>query len=179
MPADFAASLRPWAIDDIDIGNLRLRIPAHAAERWLDTLATDHVDLWAIVPGLCDDGRVEEELEELMLMGSVDRDELEKTAWNVVAVAAGRDWWTALYLLGSARTETNINYVRGQLALHRIDATRISFAAFLDALYAIFSHHMNAEERTRFDTELMRPPPGVTVEPDRARNRKALTELLG
>lgn len=176
MPADLTASLRPWAIEDIEVGERLYRIPAHTADVWLEILLADEVSLHSIIPGLLEPD-AGEHFEELIFAGAMQRGEWEELMWDLVGLAAGRDWWTALYLIGNAKYINNLDYVRGQLALHHIDATRISLAAWLDAVYAIFTTHMQPEDRQRFDMQLAKPPAGAKNKIDRTRQKAAFAEL--
>jgi len=177
--SDFVASLRPWSIEDIQIGDRLFRIPALAADRWLELLLPDEISLWSLLPGLLEQADAEEYLSDLMLVGDLDRDEYEEITWEVVGIAAGREWWVALHLLGNAKAEHNTRLVRGQLVLAGVDATKISLAAFLDAVYMIFIQNMTEQNRQRFDMMLNMAPPGVKRAINPERQRANFAALLG
>lgn len=176
MAADLLASLRPWAIHDIQLGERIYHIPAHTADVWLEILLPEQVSLHAIIPGLLQPD-AHDHLTDLVIDGRISRQEWENLVWEVVGIAAGRDWWTALYLLGNAKHPQHIDAVRAQLAFHHIDATRISLAQWLDAIYGIFTQNMEPEGRRKFDMQLAKPPASAVKKIDRARQRAAFMEL--
>lgn len=178
MASDLYASLKPCTIEDIFIGGQVYSVPALAAHEWLGILCRSRVNLWAVVPGLLQPD-ASEAVMDLMLADAFSHEELEDLVWELVGIAAGRDWWTVLYLIGNATADTNIDVVKGKLALHGVDATRISLAAWLDAVYMIFVEAMNTEQRQRFDIQLRRPPPGVKPKIDRDAQRRNFAALMG
>lgn len=177
--SDFVASIRPWSIEDILIGDRLFRVPALTADHWLEILLPNQVSLWSILPGLLDEDDADEYLTELMISGALDRDEYEEIVWEVVGIAAGREWWTALHLLGNAKAEQHTMIIRGELALRGVDATRLSLAAFLDAIYMIFVEKMTEPNRQRFDLLLSKAPPGVKRAINTQRQRDNFRALLG
>lgn len=178
MASDFYASLKPCSIEDIVIGGREYRVPAHPAAVWLEVLLRPQVSLWAIVPGMVEPD-ANEDVMDLLLGNRLSYAELEDLVWELVAIAAGREWWTALYLITNATRAANADIVRGKLALHGVDATAISLAAWLDAIYAIYIENMNEDQRQRFDAQLRRVPPGVKPKIDRAEQRRNFAALMG
>lgn len=178
MASDLVASLRPWPIEDIQIGDRVFRIPEMAAADWLILLLPEDISLWSIVPGLLQPD-ASEHVEEIILGGGLGRDEWEELTWDIVSIAGGRDWWTVLYLLGNAKHYMNADIVRSQLALHGVDATKISLSAWLDAVYGILAPPgIKPEDRARIDAMLRRPPPGVKPKIDRDAQRAAFAQLM-
>lgn len=177
--SDFLASVSPWSIEDIQFGDRLFRIPAMPASYWLAVLLPEQISLWSILPGLLEEEDAEEYVTELMLRGDVDRDEYEELCWEVIGIAAGREWWTALHLLNNAKHETHAPMVRGALALHGVDATRISLSAFFDAIYMIFIQQMNEQNRQRFDMLISKAPPGVKSAINADRQRNNFAALMG
>lgn len=176
MASDLVAGLGPWPIEDIDIGGVTYRVPPLTAARWLWILLEPSVSLFAIVPGLLEpDAR--EHVEGLIIDGLYGHEELEELTWELVSIAAGRPWWTALYLLVNAKHPQNVETLQGQLALHGVDASRISLSAWLSAVYVIFTQHMKTDERQRFDLMLAKPMPGLKAKPSAAANRAAFAAL--
>lgn len=176
--SDFVASIRPWSIEDIPIGDRLFRIPPLTADHWLEILLPDQVSLWGILPGLLEEQDAEEYLTDLMISGDLDRDVYEEMVWEVVGIAAGREWWTALHLLGNAKAEAHSLIIRGMLALNGVDATRISLAAFLDAIYMIFVERMTEPNRQRFDLLISKAPPGVKQAINAERQRSNFAALM-
>lgn len=178
MASDFYASLKPCSIEDIVIGGREYVIPALAADIWLEILLRPAISLWAIVPGLLQPD-ANEDIMDLLLGGSYSHEQLEALVWELVGIAGGRDWWTVLYLIGNATADGNAAMVRGKLALHGVDPTRMSLAAWLDAVYFVFAENMDGEQRERFDVSLRRPPPGVKPKIDRAAQRRNFNAAMG
>lgn len=180
MLRDFLASIKPWPIDGIHIHGEHFTIPALTADVWLEQLLPDEVELWHIVPGLLEPAaRAREAVTEAMLCGELSREGLEELVWEVVGIAAGRDWWTALVLLGHAKAVGARDLVAGRLALAGVDATRVSFSAWLDAVYTIFLERLSSEQRQQFNAALIRPPRGTTeVKIDRKRAVAAFQAVM-
>lgn len=176
MASDLLASLKPWSIEDIVIIDRAYRIPALPAIDWLVILLDDQVSLFGITGLLEPDAN--EDIEGHILGGRYSRDEWEQLTWELVQIAAGRPWWTTLYLLGNAKHVNNVDTVKGELAVHGVDATRISLSSWLDAVYRIFTQHMGPEDRQKFDLALARPPAGIQVKTDTNANRAAFAALM-
>lgn len=176
MASDLLASLKPWSIEDIVIVDRVYRIPALAAIDWLTILLDEEVSIFAIT-GLLEP-EANEHIEQHVLAGRYQREDWEELVWELVAIAAGRPWWTTLYLIGNAKHVNNVEIVKGQLALNAVDATKISLSSWLDAIYYIFTQHMKTEDRQKFDLLLARPPAGRAVKTNPAANRAAFRALM-
>lgn len=176
--SDFLASIAPWPIDNIWIGDRAFSIPALNADRWLEILLQPQISLWAILPGLLAEEDADDYITDLMVLGQVDRDEYEELCWEVIGIAAGREWWTALHLLNNAKAEAHAPIVRGELVLSGVDATRISLSAFLDALYMIFIRQMSEQNRQRFDMLISKAPAGVKRAISAERQRSNFEALM-
>lgn len=176
MASDLVASLQPWPIEDIWIGDKVYRIPPMSASQWLWILLEPSVSLFAIVPGLLEPD-AKEHVEGLILDGQYSHEELEDLAWEIVSIAAGRPWWTALYLLVNAKHGNNLETVQGELALHAVDASKMSLSSWLSAVYVIFARNMDQQKRQQFDLALARPLPGLRVKSNPASNRAAFAAL--
>jgi hypothetical protein len=177
VASDLLASLRIWSIADIAIGDQIFRVPALPAVDWLEILLQDEISLWSIVPGLLEPDATET-FTEAIFKGEIPREDWEQLVWELVSIAAGRPWWTTLYLISNTQHFNNIEYVKGQLALHGVDATKMSLSAWLDAVYFIFIQHMKPEDKQKFDLLLARPIPGTKVKTDAKANRAAFGALL-
>lgn len=176
MANDLVASLQPWSIEDIWIDDQVYSIPAMPASQWLWILLEPSVSLFAIIPGLLvPDAR--EHVEGLILDGVYSHEDLEDLAWEVVSIAAGRPWWTVLYLLVNAKHTGNLETVQGELALHGVDAAKMSLSSWLSAVYMIFARGMDQQKRQQFDLSLARPMPGMRVKSNPAANRAAFAAL--
>lgn len=180
MLGDFLASIKPWPIDGIHIHGEHFTVPALTADAWLEQLLPDEVELWNIVPGmLAPAPQAREAVVEAMLCGELSREGLEELVWEIVGIAAGRDWWTVLVLLGHAKAYSARDLVAGRLVLAGVDATRISFSAWLDAVYLIFLDRLTDAQRQQFNAALIRPPRGATeVKIDRKRAVAAFQAVM-
>lgn len=176
MASDLVAGLQPWPIEDIEIDGTVYRVPPLPASSWLWILLEPSVSLFAIIPGLLEPN-AKDHIEGLIIDGAYSHEDLEDLAWELVSIAAGRPWWTVLYLLVNAKHPANLEAIQGQLALHGVDASRISLAAWLSAVYTIFVQHMKTEERQRFDLMLAKPMAGMRVKGNPAANRAAFASL--
>lgn len=180
MLSDPLASVRPWAIDGIHIYGQHFTVPATTADQWLRRLLAPDIDLWTIVPGMLQPSdAARNAVIEAMFAGELTREQLEETVWEIVGVAAGRDWWTALILLGTAKSPQFRDIISGRLVMAGVDATRISLSAWLDAVYGICLERLNATQRTQFNNALARPPKGATVIVDRERAVSAFGAVMG
>lgn len=178
MPGDLLAAVRPWAIEDIPFGDRVFRVPPLTADRWLELLVRDEISLWSILPGLLEEEDAAGHFQDVMVTGVVSRDQYEELVWDVVGVAAGREWFTAIYLLGNAIDPTHGDFVRGELVLAGVDASRISLAAFLDVIYFIFARHMKPLDKQKFDMMLAKPPGGVKPKIDPQKQKSAFSALM-
>jgi hypothetical protein len=176
VASDLLASLKPWSIEDIVVIDRTYRIPALPAVDWLTILLDQEVSLFAVTRLLEPDAS--EDIEEHILCGRYTREEWEQLTWELVGIAAGRPWWTTLYLIGNAKHVNNVETVKGELALHGVDATKISLSSWLDAVYRIFTQNMKPEDRQKFDLLLARPPAGIKVKTDVNANRAAFSSLM-
>lgn len=183
MSADsLLASIKPRAIEDIQIGDRTYTVDAWPAAEWLEVLLAEQLSLWDIIPGMIGGPEgiyAEEALIEALNGGSLGAEEYAELAYEVLTVAAGRPWWTAMRLCASAVEPTIGNWVRGQLVLHHIDATALSLSAWLDALYGIFTQHMDADRRNNFDAMLMRPLPGAKAKVNTKTARASFAAAMG
>lgn len=154
MEFEGAATLRCWSID-VDLGGRTYTIPPVAADAWLLAIAEG---TWAdLVPGMLEDAG---EVDDAIVDGLLDGDELRTAAHQALEAAAGCKWWIARTLAGVAMT----SWVGGELQLKRIDPTRISLAAYLSAAYRATTVNMTKEQRGEFDMKLEQPPTGVAPE---------------
>jgi len=178
VASELIASLRSWSIEDIQIGERIFRIPALAADAWLESLLHEDFSPWMIVPQMLEPDDAEDYVTELMLAGEFSREEYEELAWELLGIAAGRDWWTALYLVANAKHFNTVDVVRAKLIMWRIDASTVSLAAWLDAIYAIYIEHMKPEDRQKFDAALLRPPPGIKAVIDRRKAQDSFRQTM-
>lgn len=153
--ADALAALRIWAID-VDLGGTTLTIPPRSARDWFEAILRE--DPLPIVPGLMGDGD-QQVVEDLLLAGSVDLEEIVARSRDALQVAAGRPWWQADRLIRSAADQWTI--IGGELTRLGVDLEKVSLAAALNTIYVVCVRTMTEEERNSFDIQLRTPPTGV------------------
>lgn len=158
-PANLAVSFDPVEID-ITLAGLTATVPAHPASVWLPILASDQTDALEIIPGLLDTtGQAEVDL--LIFEGHLEPEELKQVIYDLITEASGHPWWWTLNLLSTLRGP-NGTQVLGEMA--KFNATKMSLAAWVNALYAMLVRHRDQKDRIRIDAELEMPPPGVELE---------------
>lgn len=161
MPGvDPLGSLRSWELI-VELGGREYMVPAASAAEWLAVLLEDPFDLSSILPGmLAEDDQ--SALADAAWAGRVGDKELEDAALEIISEVTGRDWWWAMHLLWVAAGSWMIVY--GRMVTQGINPTAIPIGAFLDALYLTCTQGMDKEQRSAFDRDLEKPPPGVSPE---------------
>lgn len=177
MASSLIASLQSWAIEDIQLGDRVYRIPPMTAAQWLEILLEEPISLFSIVPGLLEPP-AEDNFHELVFNGRLSQLDIEELVLEIIALSSGWPWWSALYLIGNVKNPEVVDRVKGELALHGVDATRMGLATWLDCVYAVFTRNMETEARKKIDLALAKPPPGIRVKSDPAANRAALRALM-
>ena len=177
--SELLASIAPRAIDGISINGGSYSIAPLAADVWLDILAQETWSMWEIVPELIDDMAAEGQLADALIDGTLSNDSYREMVHDIITIAAGRPWWSALRLISSAVSEEVGGWTRSQLVLHHIDASKLSLAAWLDALYGIYTQHMDGDKRNSFDAQLLRPPPGLKAKVDPKASRARFMAAMG
>lgn len=167
--SDPLASLRGWKIV-VTFGDMQAVIPPRPAAAWIEMVLTgDFGDLFVpddadLIAGLIADGHITDE-------------QFERAMYDAISAAAGRDWPMALRLCGGLYDTA----LRGEV-LMRLDLATASFAAVLDAIYAIRVRWMKAEDREKFDAELNAPAPrspGSADPRERMRQQRQLSRERG
>lgn len=165
---DALAALRIWGLD-VDLGGTTLTIPPRSARDWFEAILRE--DPLPIVPGLMDDDD-QQAVEDLLLDGSTNLDEVVERSRQALQEIAGRPWWEADRLIRSAAESWTI--IGGELTRLGVDLEKVSLAAALNAIYVICVRTMTEEERSRFDADLRMPPVGVPgVDPAQAYDQGA------
>lgn len=154
MRPDPLATLRCWALD-VDVAGVTYTIAAHPAQVWLlAILSGSYVD---VVPGLLTERGA---LNDAIIDGTVDPDELLGAARDAIAATAGTPWWSAIRL-AQATADT---WVGAELLLHGVDPGAVSLAAYLAAALRAATKDMDATGRAQLAYDLDRPPEGVPAE---------------
>lgn len=160
MNIDPVASLRRWAVA-VELAGREFRIPPLGADVWLMAVQGAYV---RIVPGMFElDGDAQDDLLDLMLAGRLSVAECQGAARDAIAAAAGMKWWAAVRLSSYALQEWGT--IGGALLIRGVDPQAVSFGAFLTATYRFILENCQGEpERQKLDIELLKVPPGVSVE---------------
>lgn len=148
-------SLQPWPLT-ITVGGDLYTIPAHPAVVWLDPLMEEGSSWLDIFPGLAE-GDAEEALVQAVIDDRLDGDELTTVAKEILALASARPWWVTIRLVNVA--VSSWDYIGGEIILKGVDASRLSLAAWLDAVFHIILRAMDQKDHTRFLAALEAPPP--------------------
>jgi hypothetical protein len=154
MRPDPLATLRCWALD-VDVAGVTYTIAAQPAQVWLlAILSGSYVE---VLPGLLTDKAA---LNDAIIDGTVEADELLGAARDAIAAAAGTPWWSAARL-AQASTDT---WVGAELLLQGIDPGVVSLGAYLAAALRVATKDMDAAGRAQLTYDLDRPPEGVPAE---------------
>jgi hypothetical protein len=157
--ADPVVSFEPVEVD-VNLSGYTFTIAAIPAAVWVPILTGDRIDGLDILPGLLTD-QDQQRFDDLMFDGELELDQLAKTIYEIIAAASGHSWWWTMNLLSVVRG-TNGSQWLGEMA--RYDASKMSLAGWVNALYALLVRNQKPEDRMRIDGELEMPPPGVDVE---------------
>lgn len=179
---DPLASLRIAPIE-VAFAGRDYTIPAHPAAVWLEVLLAQQVNLEAVFPGLAGlDAQLEVNLA--LADGKAAQDDLEQVIYEVLEVACGRRWWTALRLCGSLRAHWE--WVGGAMSRNGLTPFNVPLAFWLDGAYATMIHEMasaaaDAEDLDKIAawTRALTTPPvtAVRAEADDTMDRDAFLAL--
>lgn len=150
MQVDPAASVRLWAIE-IDLAGRTVEIPPLPASHWLPILLDGNP---LMVLDLVD-GPEGDLVDELILAGGVQANELVDALIAAIEQAAGRPFHTALVLAQVARVQWPS--ISGLLAEKGFRWDEAPLGAALDAVYTIVAKHLKAEQLARFEVLLNTP----------------------
>lgn len=161
----------------MELAGFPLRIPAAPASRWLRALTSPHMEA-AVLPGMLDE-RSTRVLLDLLEYERTTLVQLNNAAYRAVSEAAGRDWWVALRLAGSADQEDG--NVLGELTLAGIDPERIPFARWCAAVYALLVRNLDDKELMKFQAKLFIVPnlPGLELEEAEMDDAQVVAMLAG
>lgn len=148
-------SLQPWGLN-IVVGGDHYSIPAQPAAVWLSALMEPDSNWLDIFPGLAD-GDASDVLTEAVIDDRIEGDELTEVGKDILTEVGGRPWWVTVRLVHAA--VTSWNYLGGEIAMRGVDASRLSLAAWLDAVFHIMLRAMDQKDHTKFLVSLETPPP--------------------
>lgn len=141
---DPVASLRVWGAD-VELGGQVFHVPARDAADWLTVLLADDLDLEAIFPGFCGPD-VQVEVNQMLIDGTTDSEQLEKALCELLEEISGRRWWITVRL--SRVLRMNWEIIGGLLASQGVVPTGVSLSYWLDGAYMTLLNHLakNADQ---------------------------------
>lgn len=158
--SDPLASLASWPVD-IYLGGNTYEIPPLPAATWLRALLEDFGSLEPVIELFSIPAKAE--IEQAIIEGELETEELRDALRDAIEVVAGRPWWVVLnYLNILSGFWTRFH---GRI-LFGLDPERVSFGAYLDAAHYAFIENGDAAAVQKVNNFLESPPPGVTIELD-------------
>ena len=150
--------MRIWGATVV-LGDREYKVPAMDAAGWLEILLADPMVFEDLFPATAGPVAVLE-VNQALLLGQVDPEELEKAIKDLLEAVSGRCWWITLRLCYSLRQHWES--VGGDLARHGVTPFGVPLSFWLDAAYTTMVRLILegpkpkvAEEFTR---TLTRPP---------------------
>lgn len=145
----------------VDVGEASYTIPAQSAADWLAVLMVEEMGIDDIFPGMListDRAAVEVVLHQ----GILTLEDVQEVSLEIISTVCGRPWWVALRLIWGARVSWDA--LGGEMARH--DASRLSIAGWLDALFLVMLRSLDDSKRNMFLMKLEMAPPGWGPEPE-------------
>jgi hypothetical protein len=147
VDVDPLASLRVWAVD-VEVGGRTFEVPASPASDWFPVLAGgDPLKIMDLVDQSGSDG-----LDELILSGDFDLEELGESLADAVREVTGRPPMVAYVLAYVAKTHWMT--INGVMVSGGFRWDTMPIGAALDAIYSIVTRNMDKEDRGKFDALL-------------------------
>lgn len=116
-------------------------------------------DLLDLIPGL----------DDILLEGDVDIDEIRDMLLDLITTVSGRYWWITLRLINTAVSHWD---TVGPTLVSKIDATKVSFAAWMGVLQVTIIGGMEPDHARTYIAQVQAPPAGTEAP---ASQRKELT----
>lgn len=129
---DPVASMRSWGAD-ITFAEKVYKVPAMDAAGWLELLLAKEIDYEGLFPGLAGPQAVYE-VNQMLLSGRADEDDLKQSILDLVEAVSGRPWWVTLRLCYSLRH--NWESIGGEMARMGCQPWGSPLSWWLDAAYA-------------------------------------------
>jgi hypothetical protein len=152
------ASLRPFATE-VNVAGQWVPFPALTAADWLELLMGD-LELFLIFPGQCDEDD-QEFVDDCLVQGFVDVDEVDEAALNLIETAGGRPWWIVLRMIRVVQDKWGI--LGAEMTRMGVHPDAVSLSAWLDVLWNLFFQHMDEQKWIMFATQLETPPPQIAA----------------
>ncbi len=130
-------------------------IPALPAADWLAIFMAPEFNVMSL-------GQLVDEPEEFMERFMGADDDLERLLLEIISTVTARKWWIAVRLLGIALKAWS---VLGGEMITRVDATRVSIAAWLDAFTVVMVDRLKPDSGTMTILQIELPPEGEESDP--------------
>jgi hypothetical protein len=132
-------------------------IPALDAVGWLRILTAKNLDLYDIFPVMAGQDAIEL-VEDALWDHLATDEEITRIAWDVISTVADRPWWVVLRILASVPDVWD--------RLHVNNAAGMSFAGWLDEVWAKIMNLMDPKRVTSWVASVEAPPKGWETEVD-------------
>lgn len=160
MDVDPTASMRCWAVE-VELGGRTFDVPALPAVDWWPVLVSGDLNTFI-------DMIVSDDVNDLLLSGTLRADDLNSAMRDAVEVTTGRSFHTACVLAMVA--DQNWPIVGGAVAKHGFRWDVMPIGAALDLINAVVMESMDEDGRKRFDAVLANERL-TGGDPDRGRTR--------
>lgn len=171
MDVDPLASMRCWAIE-MELGGRTFEVPALPAIEWWPVIASGDLDL--ILDFVSSSPDDPDNIDDMILSGSISAEELTRTLTDVVEEIAGRSFHAAIVLARVANAQWAS--VNGSLVQSGFRWDQQPLGAALDALYEVIMSRLEKDNRDKFlallDSEAL-----TTGRPSRRQRAKIRNEF--
>jgi hypothetical protein len=159
---------------EVTIGGFDYFLKGKSAADWLERMTSGDMSILGWL-----DEKVEDEVLDRLSDDDITVKQLNDATLDVVSVAAGRPWWWAMQLVMYATSDIHHwSRINGRLILAGIDSNCISFSAWVDAVYVIYTENMKAgEEYDTFKMQIDTPPTIDLI--DEEAEAEAFLSMLG
>lgn len=175
---DPVSSMRAWGAD-VAFADRSFRIPAIDAAGWLELLLADPIDYEALFPGLAGP-KVVFEVNQMLLSGQANADDLEQAILDLVEAVSGRQWWVTLRLCYSVRS--NWESIGGEMARAGVYPWGMPLGYWLDAAYStmieLFMKGPKPKQAAEWTRAIAEPPPSQARQVDDVANTHAFLAAL-
>lgn len=162
LNVDPVSSMRSWGAQ-VSFAGQTYKIPAMDAAQWLELLLEESIDYEGLFPGLAGPEAVYE-VNQMMLAGRADEDDLKQAILDLLEAVSGRSWWITLRLCFSVRS--NWESIGGEMARNGVHPWGMPLGYWLDAAYS-----------TMIDLMLKGPKPKMAADWSRAVAQAPVTEM--
>lgn len=160
LVTDPVASLRPWSVTVTVAGESHTIAPFPAAT-WLDLLMGEGASLADIFPGLAGQ-QAREAVTEAIIEGFYTLDMERELVLSILDTVGGRPWWITMRLIRIVTASWD--YLGGEISMRGVDATKLSLAGWLDAVFHIILRSMDQKDHNQFLLRLEMVPAEVAAE---------------